>query len=108
MNETTDLPIWFDGKKMDEAAFCRAFLGEHPMVCVGGSFFTTDGRVSDENRLRRELYDAINTYVTTGLAKKVDGLLELLRVQAYTPELPVQRRVHRKQRILPQPPARSV
>ena len=95
MNETTDLPIWFDGKKMDEAAFCRAFLGEHPMVCVGGSFFTTDGRVSDENRLRRELYDAINTYVTTGLAKKVDGLLELLRVQAYTPELPVQEdRIH--------------
>ena len=77
-----DLPEWFDGKRMDEGAFCRDFLEEHPMICVNGSFFTREGRISDENRLRREIYEAINSFVTTGLARKVDALLELLRVEA--------------------------
>ena len=95
MNETNQLPEWFDGKKVEEAAFCRAFLAEHPMICISKSFFTKEGRICDESRLRREIYDAINPYVTTGLAKKVDGLLELLRVEAYAEDLPVQTdRIH--------------
>ena len=95
MNETNQLPEWFDGKKVEEAAFCRAFLAEHPMICVSKSFFTKEGRVYDESRLRREIYDAVNPYVTTGLAKKVDSLLELLRVEAYAEDLPVQTdRIH--------------
>ena len=95
MNETNQLPEWFDGKKVEEAAFCRAFLAEHPMICVSKSFFTKEGRVCDESRLRREIYDAVNPYVTTGLAKKVDSLLELLRVEAYAEDLPVQTdRIH--------------
>ena len=95
MNETNQLPEWFDGKKVEEAAFCRAFLAEHPMICVNGSFFTKEGRVCDESRLRRKIYDVINPYVTTGLAKKVDSLLELLRVEAFTDDLPVQTdRIH--------------
>ena len=95
MNETTQLPEWFDGKKVEEAAFCRAFLAEHPMICVNKSFFTKEGRVCDESRLRREIYDAINPYLTTGLIKKVDSLLELLRVEAYADDLPVQTdRIH--------------
>ncbi len=95
MNETNKLPEWFDGKKVEEAAFCRAFLAEHPMICVSKSFFTKEGRICDESRLRREIYDAVNPYVTTGLAKKVDSLLELLRVEAYAEDLPVQTdRIH--------------
>ena len=95
MNQANELPEWFDGKKVEEAAFCRDFLAEHPMICVSKSFFTKEGRICDESRLRREIYDAINPYVTTGLAKKVDSLLELLRVEAYAEELPVQTdRIH--------------
>ena len=95
MNQPNEWPEWFDGKKVDEAAFCRAFLAEHPMICVSKSFFTKEGRICDESRLRREIYDAINPYLTTGLIKKVDSLLELLRVEAYTGDLPVQTdRIH--------------
>ena len=95
MYETNQLPEWFDGKKVEEAAFCRAFLAEHPMICVNESFFTKEGRVCDESGLRREIYDAINPYLTTGLIKKVDSLLELLRVEAYAGDLPVQTdRIH--------------
>ena len=89
MSKTTDLPKWFDGKKVDEAAFCRDFLTGYPMICVSGSFFIKDGRVCDENLLRRKIYNAVSPYIKTGLAKKLDGLLELLRVEAYTPDLPV-------------------
>ncbi len=36
MNETNQLPEWFDGKNVEEAAFCRAFLAEHPILsCFG-------------------------------------------------------------------------
>ena len=95
MSKTTGLPKWFDGKKVDEAAFCRDFLSGYPMICVNGSFFTKDGRVCDENLLRREIYNTVSPYIKTGLAKKLDGLLELLRVEAYTPDLPVKEdRIH--------------
>ena len=51
MNEPNEWPEWFDGKKVEEAAFCRAFLAEHPMICVSKSFFTKEGRICDESRL---------------------------------------------------------
>jgi putative DNA primase/helicase len=41
-------PDWYDGKKVNEVAFCREFLTEYPMICVKGSFFTVDGRITDE------------------------------------------------------------
>ena len=57
------------------------------MICVHGSFFTIEGRVTDEEKLRREIYDRINPYVASSVARKVDNLLELLRVEAYVPDL---------------------
>ena len=91
-----DAPAWVGAEqKLDEASFCRAFLQAHPMVCVHGSFFTVEGRVSDEGSLRREIYDRIAPYVVRGMARKVDSLLELLRVEAYVPDLPVKEdRIH--------------
>ena len=43
-----ELPFWYDGKSVNEVGFCEEFLQQHPMVCVGGSFFTKDGRITDE------------------------------------------------------------
>ena len=95
MSETMDQPVWFDGKKVNESAFCRSFLTRYPMICVSGSFFTKDGRICDENMLRREIYNVVHPYIKSGVAKKLDGILELLRVEAYTPNLPVQEdRIH--------------
>lgn len=37
-----ELPFWYDGKSVNEVGFCEEFLQQHPMVCVGGSFFTKD------------------------------------------------------------------
>ena len=50
-------PAWFDGKKINEALFCEEFLREYPMVTVNGAFFTVNGRVHDENRLKKVICD---------------------------------------------------
>ena len=89
------LPAWFDGKKIHEIAFCREFLREQPMVCVKGTFFTVDKRITDERELKKRIYDKLKDFVSTGVARKVDSLLELLRSEAFVEELPVQTdRIH--------------
>ncbi len=42
------LPDWFDGKHFFDVLFCQEYLAEHPMVCVGGEFFTKEGKGMDE------------------------------------------------------------
>ena len=89
------LPAWFDGKKINEIAFCREFLREQPMVCVKGTFFTVDKRITDERELKKRIYDKLKDFVSTGVARKQDSLLELLRSEAYLEDLPVQTdRIH--------------
>ena len=95
MQETRELPVWFDGKKVNEILFCQEFLEEHPMVCVKGTFFTVDKRIADERELKKLIYDKLKGTVSSGVAKKVDNILEVLRSEAYLEDLPVQTdRIH--------------
>ena len=96
MPENTNLvPEWMDDKAINEVQFCRAFLQTHPMVSVGGAFFTKDGLVADENRLRKEVYDDIKHHITTGLWKKVSNLVEVLRMECCVDALPMyEDRIH--------------
>lgn len=82
-------PDWFDGKKVDEVRFCREFLDEHPMICVKGSFFTVDGRITDEAALSKQIYEMLAPWVKTGLSRRMESLMNVLRVEAYQPDLPV-------------------
>lgn len=89
------LPEWVDGKKFNEVLFCEDFLKEYPMVSLNGTFFTVDGLVSDENLLKKKIYDFLKPYVSTGLPKKVSNLLEVLRMECCTEDLPLQTdRIH--------------
>lgn len=90
-----DWPVWFDGKKINEVLFCEEFLREHPMLCVHDAFFTAEGRVTDETMLKKEVLDRIKPYVTSGVAKRAANLLDALRMECWSPPLPVfQDRVH--------------
>ena len=85
-----EAPIWLDEKgKIDEVSFCESFRAEHPMLCIHETFFTRDGKVTDESRLRSEIYSEIKPYVRSGVSKKVTSLLDALRAECYSPELPV-------------------
>lgn len=89
------VPEWVDGKKINEVLFCREFLEEHPMVSVGGAFFTVEGLVSDENLLKKQIYDKIKHHITTGLWKKVSNLVEVLRMECCIDVLPLHEdRIH--------------
>ena len=87
MNESTQskslptekpLPAWLGTRKVNK-----------------GSFFTVDGRVSDEAALEKQIYDKLSPWVHTGLARRVDSLMDALRKEAYQPELPIQTdRIH--------------
>ena len=41
--QMTDMPKWFDGKKINEVLFCQSFLETHPMKCIQGWLTTTLG-----------------------------------------------------------------
>ena len=86
---TNDKPSWLRKGFLNEVEFCGDFLAQHPMICVGGSFFTRGGRVSDEDSIRKEIYEMLSPYVFCGLSRRVSGILETLRLEAYAPNLPV-------------------
>lgn len=90
-----EFPEWYDGKHVNEVKFCEEFLKLHPMKSVNGTFFAVEGRVTDEDKLRREIYEMLKPYFSTGLGKRVNNLLDALRLEAYAPDLPIQRdRIH--------------
>ena len=41
-----DFPAWFDGKDINEAAFCREFLSKNKLIYADNAFFTPDGRLT--------------------------------------------------------------
>ena len=59
---TAERPFWYDGKFLNEVGFCEDFLQKHPMVCVGGSFFTKNGRITDEESVRKEIYEMLRPF----------------------------------------------
>ena len=92
---TGEHPFWYDGKFVNEVGFCEDFLQKHPMVRVGGSFFTKDGRITDEESVRKKIYEMLRPFLTCGLAKRASGLLEMVKLEAYVPNLPVHEdRIH--------------
>ena len=90
MTARVDPPAWLEGKHVNEVRFCECFLKEHPMKSVNGTFFTTEGRVSDENHLKKEIYDRLKPYFSSGLTKRAASLLDTMRLECYAPDLPIQ------------------
>ena len=96
MDDQSNLvPEWVDGNKINEARFCREVLAEHPMSAVDGTFFSVEGRIADESKLKREILERIEPYATSGLSRKVQNILEALRLMCYSEPLPIQTdRIH--------------
>ena len=82
-------PGWYNGQFLNEVGFCCDFICRHPMVCVGGKFFSKEGRIHDENGIKKQIYEMLRPFLKVGLAKKCSNLLEMLRMEAYKDNLPV-------------------
>ncbi len=94
-NKPNQSPVWFDGKTINEPMFCDDFLGKHPLAYIGNSFFTADGIMSDLSSLQRLIFGELKPYLKTNASKKVDSIVNLLRIQANISDLPPQAdRIH--------------
>ena len=94
-NPSADIAVWFDGKAINEVIFCEEFLRDYTMITVNGTFFTVNGIVNDENRLKKEIYDRIKPYVTSNIAKRVTNLLDVMRMECCAADLLLyQDRIH--------------
>ena len=86
--EEMEWPEWYLGRgKVDEAVFARDYLSQRELISVDGSFFDLNGRVHNENILRREICDILKLYVRSGIARRVESILEYLRIVTSKEEL---------------------
>ena len=100
MNENEELqsgfPDWLaEDYKLMEPVFCRTFLRDHPMRCIRGRFYTVDGLVADESSLKKKICEQISPWLETKIARKVDELLNALRMAAYSAPITLEcERIH--------------
>ena len=88
-------PDWYDGKKINEVQFCYDFLESYPLKCIDGRFYTPDGPVEDEAEIKQKVLLEIESYVTSGLSKKVSNILDSLRLLAYAAPMEIETdRIH--------------
>ena len=90
-------PDWFTGRTINEPIFCREFLTKYRLAYTENSFFSVEGKVTDENALRAVIYKMVERFVVTGVSKKVDDIVKALRITAQVKELlPQTDRIHVK------------
>ena len=92
MNQVTTLPrelwpTWFNGKTISEPIFCQEFLDNHRIAHTENAFFTPDGKMTNENHLRMQIYQLLEPCANSGVTKKIDNIMGLLRIKAHIDEL---------------------
>ena len=88
--EIDNRPLWLLGKSIDTRLFCEEFLEENPMICINNQFFSVDGLIADENSIKKKIYEKLKPWFAAGLPNKTTNLLDCLRIECYSPPLPVQ------------------
>lgn len=86
--------LWVDEKgKIIEPVFADYFLSLHPIKCFHDDLFTVDGIIDDEAGLKSEIYRLIRYYVTFSVARKIDMLLQVVKLSCVSapPEIQTDR-----------------
>ena len=86
---TNKTPSWYDNKnnKIDEVEFCTWFISKHPLKYVGGIFYDIDGIISEE-KLKKEIVDALKPYIKTNIVKRAKQILDALRYESMCEIIP--------------------
>lgn len=92
MQEKT-VPNWLEGKRINEVAYADMFRRERDMIWTEGAFFDENGRVHDENEIRQRMYQDIRPYVTDKVSAKVESMMQTLRMECGSRDLPIQETV---------------
>ena len=81
LNENEEC-YWMLGGKLDEHLFCEEFVLKHNIVFMDGHFYCEKGIITDEGSIRRAVYEELVTCTRSNLARKVDSIMQTLRISA--------------------------
>ena len=82
------MPVWFDGKSINEALFCEEFLQTHKIIFTNGAFFTPEGRVTDELPMRGEIFEELKYCAVSNIPRKISNIVELMKLAALAEDFP--------------------
>ena len=88
-NETDiDKPLWLDDKTINEVSFADEYIKNHPVKCLHGVLYDIEGYVSDD-KIKSDIYHEIKNYVATGVDKKIENLLKVIKISCQVEDFPV-------------------
>ena len=95
MNELLDCPAWWNGKDIVESIFCEEFIKEYKIAYDSNTFFTTEGRMTDDLAMRCEIYHRLKICAIKNIPHTINNIAELLKYYDAGVDLtPQQDRVH--------------
>lgn len=83
-----DFPAWFDGKDVNEAAFCREFLSKNKLIYADNAFFTPDGRLTDPLLLKEKIYAELECCAAKNIPRTISNIVEIMKLAAHTESFP--------------------
>ena len=90
-----NVPMWFDGKSINEALFCEDFLRIRQILFANGAFFTPDGRVTDDLPLRGEIFEELKYCAVNNIPRKISNIIEIMKLAAHVEDFPPEQdRIH--------------
>ena len=83
-----DFPAWFDGKDINEAAFCREFLSKNKLIYADNAFFTPDGRLTDPLLLKEKIYAELECCAAKNIPRTISNIVEIMKLAAHAENFP--------------------
>ena len=83
-----DFPAWFDGKDVNEAAFCREFLSKNKLIYADNAFFTPDGRLTDPLLLKEKIYAELECCAAKNIPRTISNIVEIMKLAAHAENFP--------------------
>lgn len=91
-----ELPIWFDGKQINEILLYQTILQQHEIKCINGVLYDIDRSIPNDE-MEKEILDIIEYYWTSGISAKVTAILSGFKMYTRSDPLPIKEdRVHFK------------
>lgn len=91
-----ELPIWFDGKQINEILLYQTILQQHEIKCINGVLYDIDRSIPNDE-MEKEILDIIEHYWTSGISAKVTAVLSGFKMYTRSDPLPIKEdRVHFK------------
>ena len=91
-----ELPIWFDGKQINEILLYQTILQQHEIKCINGILYDIDRSIPNDE-MEKEILDIIEHYWTSGISSKVTAILSGFKMYTRSDPLSIkEERVHFK------------